>query len=341
MVELAPCQDLGEWDRLLEGQPRATVFHRSEWLTLVERLAGAKLHPFLVTHGGSVVGVVPVYLSSRGPFRIAASPPAQAATPYLGPVVDDALLADTLVALARTAKRLKASYMELRLEEDVPATVLGAAQLDREARSTFVLDLADDPDVVWHTRLTPTCRNKIRKAQRADVEVYESKLADLVEWYSQMVHEVYAKSNRLPPLTRANYDALAEVVDQSNQVKVLAARRSGSVIAAGIFPFGNGRVYYLDGASDRDGQQWAPNNLIQWELIRWSCQAGLRHYHMVSAGTTGVVVFKQSFGPTEVPYTYCFRSLTPMAGLARSAYALLAPTARSLRYRLVRGPGSS
>ena len=70
MLELVPCMQTTDWDRLVAAHPRATVFHRSDWLTLVARLAAAQLHMFLIRRGADVVGLFPMFIFRRGPFRI-------------------------------------------------------------------------------------------------------------------------------------------------------------------------------------------------------------------------------------------------------------------------------
>lgn len=332
MLELVACTQMAEWDRLVEAQPRATVFHRSDWLALVARFTGAQLHPFLIQQRGETLGVLPVFVFRRGPFRIAASPPAQAATPYLGPLIDETLLAETLDAFARAARALRAAYTELRFDQEVPLSILQQAQLQHENRATFVLDLSTGADALWRTHVTAACRRAVRKAQSAGVVIEEIRLEAIIERYYGLAVGVYAKSNRPPPLTRFDYGALAEVAGRSGCVKVLAAKLGDAVIAAGIFPYANGTVYYLDGVSDPAAQLARPNNLLHWEVIRWASAAGLQHYDMVGAGIAGVARFKQGFGPTQVPYTYAFRSLTPVARVARRAYALLAPAGRAMQH---------
>ena len=336
MLELVPCVQMGDWDQLVAAHPRATVFHRSDWLALIARLARAQLHPFLIRRDAAVVGLFPVFIFRRGPFRIAASPPAQVATPYLGPLVDDSMLGDALEAFARAARRLKASYLELRCDREIPPAVLAQASLQHETRATFLLDVSAGPEVLWRSNLTSACRRAVRKAQAAGLVVEETPLSDVLDRYFELAAGVFAKWNRPPPLSRADYAAIGAAAIGGEYIKVFVARRKGTVVAAGIFPFANGTVYYLDGVSDPAGQDARPNNLLHWEVIRWASAAGLTRYDMVGAGIAGVARFKQSFGPAEVPYSYAFRSLSWLAGIARDAYARLAPAARAAQYTLSR-----
>jgi len=328
--------DARAWDELVATHAHATVFHRRDWLDLIAAVGGAELRLFRLERDGHPVGGVPLFLFRRGPFRIAASPPPQAAAPYLGPLVDDDLAAEALGAIATQARALGAGYVEVRLDRELPAAALSVASFEGEARATYVLDLEPGPDALWKDRLQSGCRRAVRKAQSSGVVVEELALDSFLDRYFEMAASVFAKWNREPPLSRADYARIARLQRAGECVKVFAARLDGAIVAAGVFPYGHGAVYYLDGVSDPEGQAARPNNLLHWEVIRWACDAGLRRYDMVGAGIAGVARFKETFGPALVPYTYAFRTLGPLTRLARAGYARLAPAARAARFALSR-----
>jgi CelD/BcsL family acetyltransferase involved in cellulose biosynthesis len=330
-IELIPCTDRDEWRHRTEEHPQATVFHRLEWLEMVSRLSRSSLDLFSIRRGSEIVGFVPLFRFNLGPFRIVASPPPESVTPYLGPIVDQRHMVDALVALTDTAKKLKAAHLELRMQEAIPVSLLSTLDLKSEPRSTFVLDLRLGPDKLWQERFTPACRRAIRKAEASGVSVQETDLRSIADRYYELALGVFAKSNRPPPISRDDYLSLAEVIERSGCAKVFAAQHQGLIVAAGIFPYGNGTIYYLDGVSDPLAHEARPNNGLHWQVIRWACASGLCRYDLVGAGIPGVARFKLGFGPEQVPYTYAFRSFSPLARLARSSYARLAPFARALR----------
>jgi CelD/BcsL family acetyltransferase involved in cellulose biosynthesis len=327
--ELAAGED---WDDLVSRSPRATVFHRRAWLDVIAGVSAADLRLYRIERDGEAIGAAPLFLFRRGPFRIAAAPPPQAAAPYLGPLVDDALDVEALGAMSAEARRLGAAYFEARLDHEIAG---GAAPgFECESRSTYVLDLRPGAEALWNDSINSACRRAVRKAQSSKVSIEEVELSSFLSRYYEMAASVFAKWNREPPLSRADYERMARVQKEGGCVKVFAARLDGEIVAAGVFPYGDGAVYYLDGVSDPAGQGARPNNLLHWEVIQWACREGLERYDMVGAGISGVARFKETFGPALVPYTYAFRTLSPVAGVARAAYARLAPAARALQYSL-------
>ncbi len=333
-VELVPCASEATWERRLKELPGATVFHRFAWLKLVAHLSGSELRLYEISDGAKKVGLFPLFFFRRGAAKLAASPPPLAATPYLGPVAPTEVVAGALEAAALEAKRLSAVYLEFRIAQRLEPGKIKACGFEVEPRSTFVLDLRAGADALWSQFLDSSCRRAIRKAQKSGVEIEEASLAEIVEPYYHMAQEVFSKYHRPPPLSMEQYRQIAETLEAAPLAKVFVARCQGKLLSAGIFPFDEQSVYYLDGVSTESGLAMRPNNLLHWEVICWATRCGIQRYDMVGAGVAGVARFKRSFGPEEVPYTYCFRSLTPWAGLARQAYALFAPAGRMVRYFL-------
>ncbi len=333
-LELIPCASETRWEQCLTEFPGATVFHRLPWLQLVAKLSESELRLYELSNGAQSVGLFPLFFFRRGPVKLAASPPPLAATPYLGPVTAPELIPAALEAAATEAKRQRAAYAEFRIGKTLEFREDQAYRFETEPRSTFVLDLRDGPEALWQDSLDPSCRRAIRKAQKSGVEIEEVGLEDVIEPYYAMAEEVFSKYHRPPPLTFDQYREIAATLKGASLAKVFVARHEGKLLSAGIFPFDQHQVYYLDGVSSESGLSLRPNNLLHWEVICWAIRSGIGQYDMVGAGVAGVARFKRSFGPAEVPYTYCYCALAPWAAVARRAYALLAPTGRVVRYFL-------
>lgn len=331
-LRIVPVPADARWDEAV-SRSRGSAFHSSRWLQAVASVAQAELLPATIERDGATVGLVPLFLFRRGPFRIMASPPPLAATPYLGPVCPPELLPEVLRAVREFAESYGAAYLELRMADDLPPACWQSAGFEREARATHVLDLQPGLDTLWQKCLDPACRRAIRKAEREGVTIEEVALDAVADRYYAMAEMVFARHDRPPPLSQQDYLRIAGAIQQGATVRVLAAVWRGEIVAAGIFPFDSETVYYLDGVSDRDAQAVRPNNLLHWEVIRWAVAQGLRRYDMVGAGVPGVARFKQTFGAQERPYTYIFAYLSPLSRLARSVYRATIGPVRSLQRR--------
>lgn len=331
-VTFVPCESAEEWDALVAKQPHGTVFHRMVWLRMVAERRTAQLQALVVHQGEEAVGVFPLFVRRRGLFRIAMSPPPQAATPYLGPLVPAQLIAPVVAALRQRLRTQRISYFEIRFQPEPDAAGRSTPGFEMEKRATFLLDLRPGPDQLWAKSLSSSCRRAIRKATNSGVQIVEGDLEENLDRYFDMAKQVYAKSNRPPSLDRNDYAALAALARSGGGVKVLFAYHEGRLVSGGIFPYDERTIYYLDGASDLTGQDVRPNNLLHWEVIRWACEQGLSSYDMVGAGIESIARFKRGFGPAEIPYMYAYCSLDRVTGAARSIYGRLAPAVRSVQH---------
>jgi lipid II:glycine glycyltransferase (peptidoglycan interpeptide bridge formation enzyme) len=222
--------------------------------------------------------------------------------------------------------------VEIRFPQKIDMASAMPKGFQSEPRATYMLDLSPGPEQLWSGALSSSCRRAVRKATSAGVTIEEGDLGAHLDRYYAMAVGVFAKSHRPPSLDKDDYAALAAIARDGGPVKVWFASLKGRVIAAGIFPYDEHSVYYLDGVSDPDGQEVRPNNLLHWEVIRWACAHGLSRYDMVGAGIESIARFKRGFGSVEVPYTYAFRSLDLVTSAARSTYAFLAPAGRAVQH---------
>lgn len=320
------------WDQTVQHFDRATIFHTRPWLEIVSEVYDARLRLFGIYEGDEQMGLFPVFSVRKGPFDVLASPLSGWVTPYLGPLVPEGRLGDFIQAFEDLLTREGPDYIEIVFpdQREGPFNEKG---FSIELRSTYILDLEPDVDIMWG-KLEGKCRNMVRKAQRNEVQVVVVESDSHFDEYYRMAQEVYEKSNRPPAIPRSFFLKLWDRLQPIGRIRVLMAEHSGRPIASAIFLTYKDTVYYWDGVSYREGNRLAPNNLIQWELIQWATQAGYRRYDMLGADLPGVAHFKGSFGPERVNYTYIYKGLTSQARLGRVLYRKGMPVVRALQRKM-------
>jgi len=326
--------DLSRWNELIDRFKQATVFHTIEWLKMLTDVLHVDFRPYGLFEGEEVVGVFPVFFTKKAMLRICASPLSGWTTAYLGPLIDSSRLGDMMTGFVTFLERERVDYSEVAFPDCVDTELLTSFGFTCEKRSTYILDLLDSEGEMWE-RLDSSCRRAIRKGTKSGLEVVDGDLAEEVDRYYDMVIDVYEKSNRLPPMPKRFYTALLSHLN--GRVKVVFVRYNGQVIAGGIFPWYRETIYYIDGASDKRYLDLRPNNLLQWTLIQWAWQNGLKVYDMFGADIPSIARFKAGFGPRLVSYTYTYRSMTTMASLGRMMYRKGIPFMRAVYRRLRTG----
>jgi len=259
----------------------------------------------IINDRNETVGLIPLELARRGPFKVSGSPLPGLFTPYQGPILCEASRNKLNEVIRAAVEISKAHYFAASLpptNSEIPGS---DGFVNWEPRRTFVIDLSLGREQLWKNLKVET-RNQVRQAQRRGVEIYEPEtLNDWLEDYYMMHKAVYARQKMKPPAKLSFYQALWENFYKRGQLKVILARISGKTIAGGIFVIYEDIIYFLDGASLREYQQFRANNLIQWYIISWATTIGLHYYDMVGANIPSIAHFKRGFGGTEIEYPYC------------------------------------
>lgn len=165
-------------------------------------------------------------------------------------------------------------------------------------RQTVAVDLQKGPDNIWEN-MSSTCRNRIRKARRNQVQVdfsdTESDIREFIRLYTLTMDKLKAKQYYY--FSPEYFFGLKKHLKESF---VLAnARVGGKVIASGIiFCCGSFMNYHL-GGSDENQLNMAPNNLLFFETARFGAEKGFKYLHLGGghSNNDSLHKFKLGFAP--------------------------------------------
>jgi len=76
-----------------------------------------------------------------------------------------------------------------------------------------------------------------------------------------------------------------------------------------------------------------PNHSLEWSIMRWGIECGLRSHDMAGANIPRVAQFKRGFGGRFVPYVTFHHSKNWVACFGECGYRMLAPLARPIASR--------
>jgi len=72
------------WDRFVDESPHGLIFHKWEFLKIVEKYSGYNFLPYGVVRGEALIGLFPLFHKRIGFFSRVFSPPPRSGLPYLG-----------------------------------------------------------------------------------------------------------------------------------------------------------------------------------------------------------------------------------------------------------------
>ncbi len=153
-----------------------------------------------------------------------------------------------------------------------------AWQCTKQYDSTAFLDLSADEENLW-MGLRGKCRNAVRYAQRQGITV---RITHDGRYFDRFYH--FYKEIRMKHETQyISYDELRkkfEVFTKKNLGDLWVAFLDDLPLAYVFIWKYKQTINFVYGSSDAESWSYKPNNLIQWELVRYYKHQGYRLYNM-------------------------------------------------------------
>ena len=328
-IEITTIDDEEEWNRYVERSDGTTPLHRYAALDVQAEYADATLYRFAGFKGQEAVGLFPVFEIRKGPVSTAFSPPPDIRVPYLGPAV---LNVDKLKrrkrdrrvkrflegCLDRVEAEIGPKYAHFRTDgrfEDVRP--FGWNDHDVSPEYTYLVDLTPGEETVKE-RFSSDARSNIRDGDDAAFTIEEGG-QQAIERIVEQVRNRYDAQNVSFHLPTAFVVDLFERL-QAGCIRPYALRVDGEFVG-GILAIDDGsRVYRWQGGVRPDAETAvAPNDLLDWQVMRDAMARGRSGYDLVGADSPRINRYKAKFGPDLETY-YSVEQGTPVMNTMAHLY---------------------
>ena len=176
------------------------------------------------------------------------------------------------------------------------------AQAPRDAYRTFVLDLAPPLDQL-RSRLDAKWRNKLRQAEKNNLTVTagdgDREYRAFCELYSQMRQRKTFETT----VDAEEFARIQQALPKAQRMRALICRDKGVPVAGLIASAMGDSAIYLLGATGDAGLRSRGAYLLQWTLIGWLKEQGVRWYDLGGIdpeGNPGVYYFKRGLSGAEI-----------------------------------------
>lgn len=289
------------WNEFVKSCADSKVYHLCQWGTLLE-----EVHKHKLVYLQKDKGIFPLVYIKSVIFgnRLVSLPFAD----YGGPCTQDEETAEELISECQErAQRLGVGFIEVRCPDArYFETFKKYGFVKRDDYLTFVLRLDGKIEELWKN-VGEKNRNMVRKAERSGVHIVEAtNEADLKAFYA--LYQRTMKRLGSPPQPYKFFDKMWNLLYPQNLIMPLA-KSNDKYIAGGLFFLHNCVIHHAYGCSLREYLNLAPNDLIQWYVIKWGNERGFTH---LDFGRTredeGTVLFKRRWGGelASLPYFYKF-----------------------------------
>ena len=295
LAELTP-EDRYAINEVLRKSPNATVFHTLEWNELLIDQYGLQNVTLLATSDEKPVGLFIFYIDGAR----CQSPKTEIESVYGGPIFAGTDRA--VIPLLREAERVRRiAWLDIWTPANYDISPFIKSGYTSSEMYTSILELQKPEEELW-LGLDGKTRNMVRKATKNNVLVVEGD-ESLVGEYYQMVVSTLTRA-QIEPQPESFYRRIIQDLGPKGMARLLLANHQGRFIAGAIFLFYKDIAYYWHGSSHREHLSVAPNELIQWELIKWARQNGYKYYDLVRIEPDrlpGIARFKTRLGGKTAP----------------------------------------
>ncbi len=272
--------EIGRWDELVVANPDGGHILQTRAWGEFKRAWGWRPTYWIARAGGKDVAVLFLRRRVPGFGELWYAPK--------GPgVADEAALVEALAArsvmnsafLVKVEPELEEARTDLR--EWRAAGLRKAASDVQMSRATIIVDLDRDDDALLASFKSKT-RYNIRLAGRRGVEVTPVEMTDanIATMYSLMA----ATRERAGFFLRSEkyFRGYWELQAASGQAQLFFASWQGRVLAGVFATFLGTHGWYKDGGSTKEHSELMAPHLLQWEVMRWLRERGVRTYDLVA-----------------------------------------------------------
>jgi serine/alanine adding enzyme len=281
-----------EWDGFVAGRKLCVNYHRWAWKRVIEQAFGWKSFYLMTECDGNVSGILPLaWLKSPLFGNLLCSLPFVSAA---GLVTDTPEAAETLLTEAiRTAKEVKAEYVELRHRGESPISWPGKT-------SKVTLEYEVFPDTEENMRhLSTKMRTNVRRSLKLGLAAEFGRSELLDDFY-----EVFCLKMRelgTPVYARKFF---AQILDNfPNDSFICRVRHENKTVAAGFLTGWRDTMELNWSAASPKAMNLRPNMFLFWQML---CFAGQKGYRIFDFGRSsigsGTYEFKQQMNPARKPW---------------------------------------
>jgi lipid II:glycine glycyltransferase (peptidoglycan interpeptide bridge formation enzyme) len=205
-------------------------------------------------------------------------------------------------------------------------------QAPSNAYRTFVLDLAP-PIEELRKNLDAKWRNKLTQSEKKGLKIVAGNGTAEYRTFCRMYSEMWKRKTFETTVDVEEFGRIQEELPESQRMRILICEQDGVPVAGVVVSAMGDSAIYLLGATSDDGLNSKGAYLLQWTMIRWLKENGIKWYDLGGIDperNPGVYSFKKGLSGTDA------RQLSPLVG-CKSIVTSAIVTSSDVAYRALRG----
>ena len=319
VYEINPLSD-ARWEPFINGHPRASVFHSSNWLKALQTTYGydplviTTCSPDVALTNGLVFCQVKSWLTGR---RLVSLP----FSDHCEPLVNGSTELDNLLLhMKQYVETGKWKYMEVRPVSCRPGSQTGLSETI--TYSFHCLDLRKSAQALFHNFHKDCVQRKIRRAEREKLHYEEGTSETLLRKFYELL-VITRRRQFLPPQPISWFRGLVAAFGQDLKIRV--ATKDGLPVASILTLAHRKSMVYKYGGSDARFHNFGGMALLFWNAIQEAKDRGLEELEMGRSDSSnrGLISFKGHWGAVGTQLSYWTYPQRPEAHVSVRQKAIL------------------
>ena len=298
-------RDSHKWDALIERSPQSTLFHKFDWLKIMEKYTNTKLSLLVGLDNEEIFAAIPLFIkkSLKGLITKVFSPPYPTQVPYLGPVFTGANEWKEMLRESRLRifQQELDRYIESRIKSNMTLIVTSPGLVDVRPyltmgydvlpKFTYVCDISRKGEVF--RGFTQTLRTDIAKAEKRGIQIEEAGLKE----FRFTIGELRALLNKKEKWLEVSDEYFSEIYEKfhPNNLKVFVSKYDNKNLSGLILLMDKNKVWIWIGLARVEMKGIYPNELLQWRAIEWASDHGYQLCEIIDAQTSTSFKAKYNF----------------------------------------------
>ena len=322
--------DSSLWDSFVDESPHGVLFHKWEFLKIIEKYSGYTLLPFGIFEkkDKNLFCLFPLFYRKRLGMKMIFSQPPMSGIPFIGLLMNphnsdikqrqkESYMNTAVNEINSEIEALNPNYVSISLGpyvQDIRPFIWNG--FDSSIDYTYVIDLNPSLDTIWNS-FDKDCRREIRTTEKYKLLL---KATDDVKKFYAINEDRYHQQQLKFPFFGSDY-LKAIIAAFPNSIKLYYLYNEQDIINLVINYEYHKRMVFWKGWVSLD-RSIHSNEFLTWEFIKQAKSQGLQTLEIQGADVKRLCLFKSKFNP-GLEQSFTIHKQDFLGGLGERTYKIL------------------
>ena len=306
-VRLAEKNEIDIWEDLVDKSECSTIFHKFEFLKIIEKHTKLKLYTLIGFKGSKAIGILPIFFGRSNGIKTIFSPPPKTGIPTMGAVINYSDFRTNYDKEKVTQEFIKVSndYIKNNLDPDYLSISCSYGLIDMRGFKwldynvtpaySYILSLDIEKESMW-ANLKNDIRTDIRFSIKNKGTVVIEKNAESVKFVFDSVDLRYFDQGLVHPFSKQYVEDIVKKFPKN--VKVFISKKKGTRTSGLLLLLFKDKAMHFMGATKNENR--GITSQIMWESIMWAKKEGYKYFELMGGNTERLCKFKSKYNPQLV-----------------------------------------